>query len=41
MSCKAKNPDCYCEGCECDPCMCREDKPCGCDPKIKGVPPIV
>tara|TARA_B110001454_G_C12491140_1_gene338528 strand:- start:320 stop:454 length:135 start_codon:yes stop_codon:yes gene_type:complete len=21
--------------------MCTEDKPCGCDPDVKGVPPIV
>ena len=35
------NPDCYCKGCSCDPCMCTEDKPCGCDPDVKGVPPVV
>jgi hypothetical protein len=21
--------------------MCTEDKPCGCDPDVKGVPPVV
>jgi len=35
------NPVCFCKGCSCDPCMCTEDKPCGCDPDVKGVPPIV
>ena len=39
MSCL--NPECFCKGCSCAPCMCTEDKPCGCDPDVKGVPPIV
>ena len=39
MSCT--NPECFCKGCSCDPCMSTEDKPCGCDPDVKGVPPKV
>jgi hypothetical protein len=35
------NPECFCKGCTCDPCMCREDQPCGCDPNVKPVPPAI
>ena len=35
------NPVCFCKGCNCNPCMCREDKPCGCDSTVKPVPPAV
>ena len=35
------NPVCFCKECNCNPCMCREDKPCGCDPTVKPVPPAV
>ena len=39
MACS--NPECFCVDCECDPCLCREDRPCGCDPTVQAVPPKV
>jgi len=35
------NPECFCNDCECDPCLCTEDRPCGCDPTVAAVPPRV
>ena len=35
------NPECFCKGCDCNPCVCREDNPCGCDSTVKPIPPAV
>jgi len=39
MACS--NPECFCVDCECNPCLCREDRPCGCDPNVQAIPPKV